>query len=313
MGATRRPRRLEWWHVVALGVLLLQLAMTITPYLRPGPLGAVLWMFRADQLLWWGVALLLGLAALATSLLRRPIRTRWRLIGLGLIVALAVPPTLPLAYPSSHADRPSAVDFRLPLDGPVTVGWGGGTPEVNSHVVAPDQCGAYDLLVTRDGRSHRGDGSRLSDYYCYDMPIRSPADGVVIVASDGDPDMPPGQLGGGSTAFGNHIIMKVADREFLFLAHLKPGSVAVRQADLVQAGQVIGRVGNSGNTSEPHLHLHLQDTFDTHLGEGVPMPFSRYRVVGGGRVDRGIPTGGVRDGQIVEHDGDDPPPDGASP
>jgi hypothetical protein len=314
MSERPRPRRLEWWHVVALGLLGIQLAITLGAFARPGPLGVILWMFRADLILWGGLALLIGLAALVTSVVRRPLLTRWRLIGVGLLVMLAALPMVPLAYPSSHDDRPSLVDFRLPFDGPITVGWGGGTPEVNYHVVAPDQRWAYDLLVSRDGRTFKGEGTDLFDYHCYDMPIRSPADGVVIVASDGDPDMTPGELGGGSTAFGNHIIMKVAEGEFLFLAHLKPGSVAVRQGDIVKAGQVVGRVGNSGNTSEPHLHIHLQDTPEKHLGEGIPMPFSRYRIVGGGRVERGIPTGGFRDGklagQVIEHDGDAPPPEG---
>jgi hypothetical protein len=69
---------------------------------------------------------------------------------------------------------------------------------------------------------------------------------------------------------------------------------------------MVGRVGNSGNTSEPHLHIHLQDRADPDLAEGIPLCFHNYRV-GDQIVERGIPTGGVSEagfmGQIVEHMG----------
>src|SRR5262249_15220828 len=154
-------------------------------------------------------------------------------------------------YPSSHDGRPSRVAFRLPVDGPVTVGWGGATPSVNYHVVAPDQRWAYDLLVTRGGSTHKGDGGLLTDYHAYGRPGLAPARGTVVEAFDGDPDMPPQTLGGGTTASGNHVAIQVAPGEFVWLCHLLPGSVRVKKGDRVEPGQPVGRVGNSGNTSEP--------------------------------------------------------------
>jgi murein DD-endopeptidase MepM/ murein hydrolase activator NlpD len=217
-------------------------------------------------------------------------------------LGLAVSPMAFRTYPSSHDDAPSQVRFRLPLNGPLKVAWGGGTPDVNYHVAAPDQRWAYDLLVVKDGPSHRGDGTRLEDYYAYGLPVLAPADGKVVAVSDGDPDMPIGVMGGGRSAGGNEVVLEVAPGEFLVLCHMQPGSIAVKAGDQVTQGQVIGKVGNSGNTSEPHLHVHLQDRPDEDIAEGIPLYFHDYKV-GDRLVERGIPTGGWPDGQVVEHVG----------
>ncbi len=307
-----RPRRgrLEWWLIALLVLAVVQSACWLVPQTRPGVTGAVLWLLGSDLILWAGLALLIGLWAIITSAIRRPFWNHWRLAGYVGLIALAASPMAYLRYPSSHDHRPSAVRFGLPLDGPITVGWGGGTPEVNYHVVAPDQRWAYDLLVTRDGKSHKGDGAICADYYIDDLPVLAPADGLVHAVRDGDPDMPIGELGGGTDPGGNQVILEVASNEYLFLCHLRPGSILVKPGDRVRAGQPLARVGNSGNTSEPHLHIHLQDTPDLGLGEGIPLLFHDYRSAGR-RFDRAIPTGGISAGEegvrflgeVVEHDG----------
>lgn len=298
--------RLEWWHWVALAFLALQAAFYIVPHLRPSKAGLVCWLFGSDRLLWLGVAGVLAVFAFGWSVTHRPFWTGWRACGFALLVLLAFSPRVFRVYPSSHDKAPSPVRFRVPLDGPVTVGWGGATPEVNYHVVAPDQRWAYDLLVTKDGKTHRGEGTQREDYYCYGMPVRAPADGGILATHENAEEMPVGQLGG-TPAGGNYVVIEVAPREFLFMGHLKPGSITVKPGDRVSQGQIIGQVGNSGNTSEPHLHLHLQDTPEAHFGEGIPLCFHNYRA-GGKLVERGIPTGGFQDGkingEIIEHAGD---------
>ena len=116
--------------------------------------------------------------------------------------------------------------------------------------------------------------------------------------------MPIGELGGGEYPEGNFITIEVAPNEFLFICHLKPNSITVKIGDLVSQGQVIGQVGNSGNTSEPHIHIHLQDRNDV-IGEGIPLYFYNY-IVNGKIIDRGMPTGGFDDnmkstGQIIQN------------
>jgi len=231
------------------------------------------------------------------SAARRPFWNRARVAGYVALLGLASSPYLFQTYPSSHDHDSSSLRFRLPLDGPITVVWGGPTAEVNYHVVAPDQRWAYDLLVTKDGSSfHRG-GRSLDDYYAYGLPVLAPAAGTIYATSDGDPDMPIGILGGGHDACGNQVVLEVAPNQFLFLCHLQPGSIAVKKGDRINAGQALGRIGNSGNTSEPHLHIHLQDGAKLHLAEGIPLYFHAYRV-GEQFIERGMPTGGIK-GQVV--------------
>lgn len=193
-------------------------------------------------------------------------------------------------YPSSHDAMPSRIPFRIPLDGPVTVAWGGPTLDENYHAVMPDQRWAYDLLVTRDGMSHQGDGTRLDQFYAYGREVLAPADGVVLRVEDGEEDGPIGQRRL-RRAFGNHVVLEVAPREFLFIAHLQPRSIRVAAGDRLAAGDVIGRVGNSGNSSEPHVHVHLQDRATPSMAEGIPFRFRDYQV-NGLQVARGMPRGG---------------------
>jgi murein DD-endopeptidase MepM/ murein hydrolase activator NlpD len=272
--------------IVALGVV--DAVFLTFVHARPG---------RTAVVVWWVMPVAIALAtaallavALIRTVRRRDLPNRRQLAGfaiLGLVIASLVTFR---TYPSSHDDRPSRVAFRLPLEGPVTVAWGGPTLEVNYHVVMPDQRWAYDLLVTVDDRTFQGTGDRLEDYYAYGRSVHAPAAGIVRAAHDGEPDGPIGHWQV-RRAMGNHVVLEVAPSQFLFIAHLQPGSVAVKIGDYVEAGQMLGRVGNSGNSSEPHVHLHLQDALTTYFAEGIPLYFSTYRRAGVD-IPRGMPTGG---------------------
>lgn len=207
-------------------------------------------------------------------------------------------------YPSSHDNKPSQIPFRLPLDGAVTIGWGGATPANNYHVIAPDQRWAYDLVVTRDGKTHDGDGLNLSDYYIYGMPVLAAADGTILRVVNDQPESSIGMTGKVKNAGGNQVVIEVGEKEFLFICHLQPGSINCNPGDKIVAGAEVGRVGNSGNSSEPHIHIHLQDSPKDGSGEGIPMYFHNYRM-GDRVIEKGIPTGGFNSagdttGQVVE-------------
>jgi hypothetical protein len=238
----------------------------------------------------------LVLVAAGWCVFRRPLRRFGRGLGFGCLAAVLVSPLALGPYPTPHP--PSSLDFRLPLDGPVTVLHGGTSRWDNYHVVYPDQCGAYDLGVTKNGITHRGDGKQLQDYYVYGEPVRAPAAGTVRSVDDGHPEQAPGVMGG-SPAGGNEVVLEVAPAQFLFLGHMQPGSLRVKRGQRVREGDVVGLAGNSGNTSEPHLHIHLQDTPRFNLGEGIPLYFSHYRL-DGRVVERGMPTGGMHR-QVVEN------------
>ncbi len=108
--------------------------------------------------------------------------------------------------------------------------------------------------------THSGDGTRNDDYLAYDAPLLAVADGTIAaVVSDNKeatpqvitPDQSFEQLGG------NYVIIDIGDGNFAFYAHMVAGSTTVKIGDKVTRGQVIGRLGNSGNTTEAHLHFHV--------------------------------------------------------
>ncbi|MDN2567745.1 M23 family metallopeptidase [Aquibium sp. A9E412] len=219
----------------------------------------------------------------------RPVETQWALDGEGRIAGFFIRP-VQSAAPSRFLDYRTKADLRLPFAGRWFVYWGGRTVADNYHAVDRAQRFAYDFLVMREGRSHDGDGDALADYHCWGRPILAPAAGRVVAAVDRFPDNPPGAMDPANPA-GNHVVLDLGAGEYAFLAHLRTGSVAVRQGERVAAGAMIGRCGNSGNSSEPHLHLHLQTTDDLAAGEGLPAVFNDY-VADGEAVESGAPIRG---------------------
>ena len=279
----------DWWVRAVPAVVALHVLALLSLSARPGQLAV--WTWYVGPILLAVIAAVLLVGSLMSARRWRHGVNRWHVMGyVGLILVIF---TLPVyeAYPSSYDERPSRVMFRLPLDGPVTVAWGGADAAVNYHVFLPDQRWAYDLLVAREGESFRGDGIELDDYYGYELPVLAPASGVVFAAHDGEPDVAIGARRWGLAGLGNHVGIEVAPNEYLFIGHFQPGSVRVQVGDHVTVGQRLGKVGNSGNSSEPHVHLHLQDTPRPYFGEGIPFYFHRYRHAGR-VVQRGMPEGG---------------------
>ncbi|WP_425450838.1 M23 family metallopeptidase [Pseudoroseicyclus aestuarii] len=90
---------------------------------------------------------------------------------------------------------------------------------------------------------------------------------------------------------GNHVVIDFGNEAYGFRAHLRQDSLWVSEGDAVTAGHEIGLCGNSGNTSEPHLHFHLQTSPRLKQGEGLPAQVSHYRA-NGRMIDRGEPQRG---------------------
>jgi Peptidase family M23 len=126
--------------------------------------------------------------------------------------------------------------------------------------------------------------TRLKDYPAYDKPILSVAEGKVVKAVDKYPDLKPGVKDPDYTlddAPGNHVIVDIGGGRYAIYAHLVPGSVTVEKSDHVGRGQVLGRLGNSGNTDAPHLHFHVMDA-PSALGADhyLPYVFDSFRYQG---------------------------------
>lgn len=197
-----------------------------------------------------------------------------------------------VAASTRYADYLTKAPLRLPFDGEWFVFWGGRTVEENYHAATVDQRFAYDLLMVRNGTSHRGDGKANADYYCFDTPIYAPADGTVTESADGIDDNVPGVMNPLAPA-GNHLVLDLGNGEYALLAHFRRGTVTVKVGDHVKAGQLLGHCGNSGNSSEPHLHFHLQNAPVFGRGEGLPAQFRDY-CADGKRVERGEPHKGQK-------------------
>jgi murein DD-endopeptidase MepM/ murein hydrolase activator NlpD len=200
--------------------------------------------------------------------------------------------------PSNFLDYKTKADARLPFAGTWTVFWGGRSVKDNYHASYSDQRFADDIVMMKNGQTHSGIGVKNEDYYCFGQAIIAPAAGLVAAVVDGIDDNKPGKMNPAEAA-GNHVVLDLGNDEYLFLCHLQKGSLKVKPGDHVTQGQAIGLCGNSGNTSEPHLHIHLQTKPNFGEGEGLPLQFEHY-VASGKAVDRGEPT----KGQLI-HDASD--------
>lgn len=212
----------------------------------------------------------------------------------GLIAGFRISPDKAAAQ-SRHLDYQTKARLRLPFDGAWYVFWGGRRAADNAHAVNAGQRFAVDLIVLENANNHVGDHSDMTNYHCWDRPVLAPADGRVVAAIGDQIDQPIGSRDPQNPA-GNHVVIEFAPNEYGFLAHLRQGSVTVGVGDQVTAGMEIGRCGNSGNSSEPHLHFHLQTSPKLGQGEGLPAQFHTY--LADGRLQT---LAEPHRGQTVEH------------
>lgn len=180
----------------------------------------------------------------------------------------------------SQVQKPNTTKMQLPFKGEWTVFWGGDTKEQNYHVVAKMQKNAFDMIITNaDGKSYRTDGKNNEDYYAFGQALTAPCAAEVVFAVDGVKDNIPGKMNTMLT-LGNSVLLKTLNDEYILFAHFKQGTVKVKQGDKVKAGQLLGQCGNSGNSSEPHLHFHIQDAEDFNVATGIKCFFDQVKVNG---------------------------------
>jgi hypothetical protein len=137
--------------------------------------------------------------------------------------------------------------------------------------------------VDDSGRLWVGDDAVLTNWPGYGENILAVADGTVVRAIDGLPNQVPGALPQGLDplqADGNAVFQRLSDGRIVMYAHMVPGSLTVRAGDRVVRGQILGRLGNSGNSSAPHLHLHVVDRNAIFAANGLPYVFSNYTITG---------------------------------
>ncbi|NHZ64907.1 M23 family metallopeptidase [Massilia genomosp. 1] len=140
----------------------------------------------------------------------------------------------------------------------------------------------YDI----NGKTYAGDARDVHAYYAYGQKVLAVADGKVISARDGFPDNVPKTEAAFElarpvtleTIGGNQIVIDVGNGQFAAYYHLQPGSVRVKTGDHVRRGQLLARIGNSGDARWPHLHFQVTDKADVLASEGLPQLFDSYRM-----------------------------------
>lgn len=200
------------------------------------------------------------------------------------------PATMTMDMAPTEVQSRTPIVISPPLAGP---GWlnGDGCCGMSAHRLALNPIDgqlwaaerfAIDYVQLQpDGHLFAGDVAKLESYPYFGADIHAVGDGPVVAAVDGLPEQIPGTGPTGLTLdqyAGNHIVQDLGDGNYALYAHIQTGAVKVKVGDRLTVGQVIGSVGNTGNTDAPHLHFHVMSTPDPLRSNGLPFVFTEFRL-----------------------------------
>ncbi|HET9661143.1 MAG TPA: M23 family metallopeptidase [Thermomicrobiales bacterium] len=211
----------------------------------------------------------------------------------GTIVGLQVLPEWQLP-PDPAAELTPLPSLQLPFAGLWWVLWGGETVTENYHAAYPQQRHASDIMIWNDGATWHDDPSQNENYWVWGQPVLAPADGTIVAVVDGIAANAPGALPTDpADVAGNHVVLQIGEAAYCYLAHMQAGTIAVSEGDAITTGTHIGLAGNSGNSSEPHLHIHVQNEVDisSPTAFSLPMTFANVLVSGEPTADATLEQG----------------------
>ncbi|MBT2284449.1 M23 family metallopeptidase [Paenibacillus polymyxa] len=159
-------------------------------------------------------------------------------------------------------------EFHFPLKGEWYVFWGGNDVMSNYHYEHETQRYALDIVRAKEGFSYNGDAKVNASYHAFGEPLYAAADGTVVEIKNDIPDNVPGVMNPEEPA-GNYVVIDHGQGEYSITAHIKKGSVAVKKGDKLKQGDLIGELGNSGNSSEAHLHFQVSDGPDLFTSRSI--------------------------------------------
>jgi hypothetical protein len=169
-------------------------------------------------------------------------------------------------------------DLELPFEEEWHIENGGKTHNDGAHHFTTRGGGeryAIDILIEIDGRIRGGDGSKNEDHYCFGKRLNAPGNGKIMEVENNIEDNQPGTVNRDQPG-GNYIVIDHLNGETSIMAHLKKESIIVIVGDIVVKGQEVGKAGNSGASTAPHLHYQLQGSSERLNGLGLPIQFNNY-------------------------------------
>src|SRR5277367_5966335 len=210
------------------------------------------------------------------------------------------PEALSIVTPPTTVDKNPLVEISSPLVGEDWVAANGPSNTslhrralipINGHAYISQRFAIDWAQIYPDRKTYKGNPSDNKNYRAYGAEIHAVTDGVVTQVGDGIPQNTPGAKSLAvpiplETVGGNHVIMEIGDGLFAFYAHMQPGSLRVKVGDKVTRGQVLGLLGNTGNSSEPHLHFQICSANSELGSEGLPYAFASFDVQGKGEEDK---------------------------
>jgi hypothetical protein len=293
----------EWWSKIAVALAIVTIGSWCVGMLRLGSPSVVALVAVIPLLgmctmpvMFWG---------LLRTILRPPAIRKTRTIGfVTLLVSALWANTTLVAPPLTTEEWRSSHTYRLPFDGMWSVTAGGDDIATNYHGSTAAYRWGYDFTKLVDKSPHRGDGSKNEDHHSWSAPVRAPVAATVVFVQNGIEDHLPGEPTKDTEPFGNHIVLQVAEDEFVFLAHLQHASISVQVGDKVEPGQALGAAGNSGHSVDPHIHMHGQNKTGFPFAESLPIRFSRFEE-NGKLAEAGMPSGQTAwkkfDGALVKN------------
>jgi hypothetical protein len=152
-----------------------------------------------------------------------------------------------------------------------------------THLVKPETF-AIDWVRLEGNRLFAGDGADPADHFAFGAEVLAVADGTVVFVRDGMPEetpfMPPTAVRQPLDYGGNEVVLQIAPDVFAIYAHFQPGTIQVQEGQTVTAGQVLGLLGNTGNSFAPHLHFQLADGPDIMTSNSLPFVLDEWTLTG---------------------------------
>ena len=204
---------------------------------------------------------------------------------------LPVPATFIFTAPATTVGAPARV-IDPPLRGPRWFASNGCCDRITPHrgaiitvngvIQAPERFAIDWEQLDEQNRMYSGDKKKLSSWAYYGVPVYSVADGTVVNLWDGSDEQVPGPPAPVTTEAigGNMLVVDIGGGAYAFYAHLQRGSLRAKLGDKVKAGQVLGLLGNTGNSTAPHLHFHLMDGPSPLNSNGIPYVFPKFTATG---------------------------------